>query len=100
MKSLVCLTNVPFIAGVEVAVLGEVPEFTEDNVSEVFIDDPWWGIVPLTIVAYNSGTYPTFNTWGQIMFDADCANFRCGTDLWWGKVMGYVIPRGSKVLVS
>lgn len=100
MKSLVCLRNTPFIAGAEAAVLSDVPEFAEDHVGEIFIDDPWWGVMTLTVVPYSSVTYPTFNTWGSIMFDADCTHFRCGTALWWGALWAYVIPKGAFVLTS
>lgn len=95
---LVCLCNTPYIAGDEVTILTEAPKFTEDNVGEIFIDDPWWGVVPLTVVDYDSDVYPTFNVWGSIMFDATCAHFKSGTAVWWGKLMAYVTPKGSKVL--
>lgn len=100
MKQLVCLTNQPYVPGAEVAVLAECPHFDEGDASQIVIDDPWWGIVPLTRVDYNATTYPTFNTWGQIMFDASARHFRSGTPLWWGKITAYVIPKGSRVLVS
>ncbi len=100
MKSFVCLTNQPFIPGDEVDVIDECPYFREDDVAQIVIDDPWWGVIPLTLAAYNAALYPTFATWGEIMFDATARHFRCGTPLWWGKVTAYVIPKGSRVLVS
>lgn len=100
MKELVCLANTPFMAGDEAAVIAECPGFIEGDASQVVIDDPWWGIIPLTVVPYVAATYPTFNVWGQIMFDSTCRHFRCGTALWWGKVTAYVVPRGARVLVS
>lgn len=99
-KELVCLCNTFFFAGVETAIIGDAKAFAEGDISEVFIDDPWFGVVPLTVVAYNSDTYPTFNVLDQIMFDADRTHFKCGTALWWGKLMAYIIPVGSRVLVS
>jgi len=100
MKEFVCLTNVPFIPGAEVAVLTECPQFDEGDASEVNIEDPWWGTVPLTVVPYVAATYPTFNTWGSIMFDANARNFRSGSFLWAGKISAYVIPRGARVKTS
>ena len=100
MKSFVCLTNQPFMPGAEVAVLAECPYFREEDASQIVIDDPWWGIIPLTRVDYNATTYLTFNTIDSIMFDANCRHFRCGTPLWWGKITAYVIPKGSRVLTS
>lgn len=100
MERLVCLRNTPFNAGAEAAVLSDVPEFDEDHVGEIFIDDPWWGTVPLTVVPYDSTTYGTFNTIDSIMFDADRSHFRCGNPLWWGVLWAYVIPKGSFVLTS
>ena len=98
---LYCLTNAPFMAGVETNNLSEVPAFTEDCVGEIFIDDPWWGVIPLTVVDYDATTYATFNVWGSIMFNADCSAFKCGTvPFWGGKIMAYLIPIGSKVLVA
>lgn len=86
--------------GAEVTVLAECPYFREADASQVVIDDPWWGIVPLTVQPYVAATYPTFNTWGEIMFNATARHFRCGTPLWWGKIMAYVIPKGSRILVA
>ena len=102
---LVCLTNVPFMAGVATAKLAEVPQFTEDCVGAIFLDDPWWGVMPLTVEPYVAATYAAYTValppaWGQIMFNGACSAFKCGTALWWGKLMAYVIPKGSKVLVS
>lgn len=100
MQRLVALTNTPFAAGDEAAVLDDVPEFIEDPVGEVFIADPWWGTVPLTVVDYDSDDYPTFNTFGSIMFDADASHFRCGNPCWWGVLWAYVVVRGAFVLTS
>jgi len=97
---LTALTNAPFAAGAQVTVLSAVGEFQEEHVGEVFIDDAWWGTIPLTVVPYDSATYPTFNTWGSIMFDADCTHFRCGNPCWWGVLWAYVIPKGAFVLTS
>lgn len=105
MKELVCLCKTPFIAGDEADVLVESAKFAEADISEVYIDDPWWGVLDLVVEAYVAVTYAAYTAaappaWGQIMFNADRTHFKCGTGLWWGKVMGYVIPVGSRVLVS
>ena len=102
---LVCLTNVPFMAGDATSKLAEAPQFAEDSVGEIFLDDPWWGVIPLTVVPYVAATYAAYTVaappaWGEIMFNADCSAFKCGTPIWWGKLMAYVIPKGSRVLVS
>jgi len=97
---LYCLVNAPFMAGVETNVLSDIPAFTEDCVGTIYLDDPWPGVVPLTVVDYDEVTYATFNTVDSIMFNADCTAFKCGNDLWWGKLMAYLIPVGSKVLVA
>lgn len=100
MQRLVALTNAPFGAGDQVDILSDAPGFDEDRVGEIFIDDPWWGTVPLTVVPYDADDYPTFNTFDSIMFDADASHFRCGNPLWWGVLWAYVIPRGAFVLTS
>lgn len=97
---LYCLCNTPFAAGTEVAVLSDVPTFAEDGVGSIYVDDPWWGVIPLTRQDYDAATYATFNNWGEIMFDADCSHFRCGTPVWWGKLMSYLNPTASRVLAS
>lgn len=104
-KELVCLCKTPFIAGDEATVLTDTPLFAEADISEVYIDDPWWGVIDLTVETYVAATYAAYTAaappaWGQIMFDANRSHFKCGTPLWWGKVMGLVIPVGSKVLTS
>lgn len=97
---LACIRNTPYIPGVEAGVIAEVTRLADgDVVSEAFIAD-WAGITPLTVVAYAAGTYPTFNTWGSIMFDATRSNFRCGTPLWWGALFAYITPVGSRVLTT
>lgn len=100
MKELVVITNQPFIPGAEVDVLSECPQFREADASQVVVDDPWWGIAPLTVAPYNAATYPTFANWGEIMFNASARKFRTGAFVWAGKITAYVIPRGSRVLVS
>lgn len=100
-----CLTNIPFIPGAEATVLTEVPEFTEDFVGEIFIDDPWWGVVPLTREDYVEATYDAYTAalppaWATIMFNSDCTAFKCGSGVWWGALWAYMYPVGSRVLVS
>ena len=98
---LLCMCNVPYMAGVETPILTEVQRlYSGDVISEAFIDTPWWGVVPLTVRTYDVALYPTFNTWGEIMFDSDRTHFRCGTPTWLGKIMAYVTPVGSRVLTS
>jgi len=104
-KELVALTIAPFIPGVEVTIPTDAREFAEGDISNIFVDDPWWGVVPLTLETYDAATYAAYTAaappaWGQIMFNADRTAFKCGTPVWWGKVMAYIIPVGSRVLVS
>ena len=104
-KELVCLTKDPYIGGAEVTIIPQSKGFREVDVTEVFIDDPWWGIIDLTVETYVAVTYAAYTAaappaWGQLMFNADRSAFKCGTPLWWGKVMGLVVPVGSRVLVS
>ncbi|GAH66412.1 unnamed protein product, partial [marine sediment metagenome] len=82
---LICFANAPFFAGIATPVIDEALAIgPRDTLSEAYLDAPWMGVFPLTIQPYVAGTYPTFNTWGEIMFDATRANFRCGNDLWMG----------------
>ena len=105
-SKLMCLTNAPILVGVETALLSEAQGIgIRDTISRVYLDDPWWGIMDLTVETYNAVTYAAYTAaappaFGQIMFDATRANFKCGTDLWWGKLMAYITPVGSRVLVS
>lgn len=104
-KELVALTIDPFMAGAEVTIPTDVKGFAEGDISNIFIDDPWWGIIDLTLETYVAVTYAAYTAAappapGQIMFNADRTAFKCGTPLWWGKVMAYIIPVGSRVLVS
>jgi len=100
VKELVVLTYTPFIPGSEVDVLSECPEFLEGDASQVVIDDPWFGIVPLTVIPYNATAYAAFANWGEIMFNATARKFKTGSFLWAGKITAYVIRKGSRVLVS
>jgi len=104
-KELVCLTKDPYIAGDAVTIIPQSKGFREVDITEVFIDDPWWGVIDLTVETYNAVTYAAYTAaappaWGQIMFNAARTAFKCGTALWWGKVMALVTPVGSRVLVS
>lgn len=105
MKELICLTKAPFIPGATVTVLADALTFAEEDISNVYIDDPWMGIVDLTVLPYVAVTYAAYSVaappaWANIMFSACRGFFICGTGLWWGKVMGHVTPMGSRVLVS
>ena len=104
-KELVCLCKGPVIAGVAVTVIPQTKGFREVDITEVFVDDPWWGVVDQTVETYNAVTYAAYTAaappaWGQIMFNADRSAFKCGTPVWWGKVMALVTPVGARVLVS
>jgi len=105
-KELVCLTKAPYIAGVEATIIAQSKGFREVDVAQVFIDDPWWGVVDLTVLPYvDLATYNAYTAavppaWAVIMFNADRTAFKCGTALWMGKVMAMVTPVGSRVLVS
>lgn len=104
-KELVALTLNPFIPGAEVAIPIEAKGFAEGDISQAFIDDPWWGVLPLTVLPYVAVTYAAYTVaappaWGDIMFDATRTHFKCGSPVWWGKLMAYIIPVGSRVLTS
>jgi len=105
-KELVCLTKDPYIPGVEVTIIPQSKGFREVDLAEAFIDDPWWGVLDLTVETYNAVTYAAYTAAappaaGVIMFNADRTAFKCGSAAWWGgKVMGFVTPVGSRVLVS
>ena len=104
-KELVCLRLTPFIPGAEADVVSDVKRFAEGDISNIVIDDPWLGSVELTLEAYVGATYTAYTAaappaWGRIMFNADRTAFKCGSPLWWGKVLAYIVPVGSRVLVS
>lgn len=104
-KELVCLCKTPFIAGVEATIIAQSKYFREADAAQVFIDDPWWGVIDLTRQDYVAVTYAAYTAAappaaGIIMFNATRTAFKCGTPLWWGKVMAMVTPVGSRVLVS
>lgn len=105
MKQLICLCKAPIMAGVAATVLADALKFAEEDISNVYMDDPWWGVLDLTVLPYNAVTYAAYTAalppaWGEIMFNADRSALISGTALWWGKLMGFVVPKGSKVLVS
>ena len=104
-KELVCLRLTPFIPGAEATVVSDAKQFAEGDISNIVIDDPWWGIIELTLEAYVAGTYTAYTAAAppaaeRIMFNSDRTAFKCGTPLWWGKVLAYIVPLGSRVLVS
>jgi len=104
-KELVALTLDPFIPGAEVTIPTDVKGFAEGDISSMFVDDPWWGVIDLTLETYNAVTYAAYTiaappAWGQIMFNADRTAFKCGTAVWMGKMLAMIIPVGSRVLVS
>lgn len=105
MKELICLCKAPIIPGVAATVLADALEFAEADISNVYMDDPWWGIIDLTVLPFNAVTYAAYSAaappaWADIMFNADRSAFICGTGLWWGKAMAHVAAKGTKVLVS
>jgi len=104
-KELVCLCKSFVTPGVESAVLTDAKEFREADISEVFIDDPWFGVIDLTVDTYVAATYNAYTALappaaGHIMFDADRSHFITGNWIWFGKLMALVIPVGSRVLTS
>lgn len=104
-KELVVLTKDPYIAGVEVTIIPQSKGFREEDITEIYIDDPWWGVVDLTREDYVAATYAAYTAAAppagtNIMFNADRSAFKCGIGLWWGKVMALVTPVGARVLVS
>ncbi len=105
MKELICLCKAPIQAGVAATVLADALEFAEEDISNVYIDDSWMGIIDLTVLPFVAVTYAAYTAalppaWADLMFNADRSAFICGTALWWGKVMGHATPKGSRVLVS
>jgi len=104
-KELICLSKTAALAGVEHTVLTDSQLFAEADISEIHIDDPWWGIVDLTVQDYVALTYAAYTVnappaAGVIMFNADRTAFKCGNPLWWGASNAYIIAVGSRVLVS
>ena len=104
-KELIALTIDPFLPGAEVTIPTDVKGFAEGDISNMFIDDPWWGIVDLTLQAYVALTYAAYTAAappaaGIIMFNADRTAFKCGTAVWMGKLLAFIIPVGSRVLTS
>jgi len=106
-KELVCLTKDPFIPGEEAIIIPQSKGFREVDITEVYLDDPWWGVLDLTVLPYvDLATYNAYTAaappaWGDIMFNAARTAFKCGTvPFWGGKVMGFVTPVGSVVLTS
>ena len=105
-KELVCLTTDPFIPGDEVTILAEALYFAEEDISKIYLDDPWWGVLDLTLETFVAATYAAYTAaappaWGQIMFNANRTAFKCGSAGWWGgKIMGHVTAAGSRVLIS
>jgi len=105
MKQLICLCKAPIMVGVAATVLADALDFAEEDISNVYMDDPWWGIIDMTVLPYVAVTYAAYTAiappaWATMMFNADRSAFISGTGLWWGKAMGFVVPKGSKVLVS
>lgn len=105
MKELICLCKAPFMAGVAATVLTDALKFAEADISNVYMDDPWWGIIDMTVLPYNAVTYAAYTAaappaWATMMFSACRGFFISGTALWWGKAMGHITSLGSKVLVS
>jgi len=105
MKQLICLAKAPIMAGVAATVLADALQFAEEDISNVYLDDSWWGIIDMTVLPYVAVTYAAYTAaappaWGEIMFNADRSAFISGTGLWWGKAMGHIVPKGSRVLVS
>ena len=105
MKELIVLCKAPIMAGVAATVLADALDFAEADISNVYMDDSWSGIVDMTVLPYVAVTYAAYSAaappaWGDLMFNADRSAFISGTALWWGKAMGHVVAKGTKVLVS
>jgi len=99
MKTEHTLSNTPQAAGAEHTVLAGVPCFKEKYVAddEVFIEDFWWGTIPLTRDDYDETLYGLYSgaDVGHIMFDEDCAHFKVGNPVWWGVVRALILPIGA-----
>lgn len=105
-KELVCLTKDPYIPGAGVTIIPQSKYFREEDITELFIDDPWWGTIDLTREDFVAATYAAYTVaappaWGVIMFNFLRTAFKCGSaPFWGGKVMGFVTPVGSRVLTT
>jgi len=103
MKTLTTLLNTPNIPGVEANVLaGVAGKFPEKYLSngEVYLYDPWWGTLPLTIEAYNAVTYAAYTAaappaFDHIMFNADRSGFKCGSGNWMGVIQALLMFYGQ-----
>lgn len=100
MKTLVTLLDTPNIPGDEATILTDVPDFPEKYIGEVYLSDPWWGSLPLTVEAYVAATYDGYDAatppaWDHIMFNADRSAFKCGSGNWWGLIQAYVLFNGQ-----
>jgi len=100
MKSLATLLDTPNIPGAEAAILSDVPAFPEKYIGEIYVNDPWFGTIPLTLEPYVPLTYAAYTpaappAWDHIMFNANRTGFKCGTGLWWGVLQAYILPYGS-----
>lgn len=100
MKTLVTLLDTPIMPGAEATVLTDVPTFQEKYVGEVYINDSWWGTIPLVVEPYDEAIYDAYDAaappaWGHIMFNADLSGFKIGAGMWWGVLQAYVLPIGA-----
>ena len=63
MKQLICLCKAPIMAGVAATVLADALDFAEADISNVYMDDPWWGIIDMTVlpesIAFSINSFTT-----------------------------------------
>lgn len=101
MKTLATLLNTPIAPGVEATILTEVAgKFPAKYVGEVYLYDPWWGTLPLTVETYNAVTYAAYTAaappaFDRIMFNSDRTAFKCGSGNWWGLIQALVLFYGQ-----
>jgi len=101
MKTLATLIDTPNIPGVEATILAGVSgQFPEKYIGAVYLYDPWWGTIPLTVEDYVEATYDLYTVaappaFDHIMFNADRSGFKCGSGNWWGIIQAYVLFNGQ-----
>jgi len=101
MKTLTTLLNTPNIPGVEATVVtGVGGEFPAKYVGDVYLYDPWWGTLPLTVEVYHAATYAAYTAaappaFDHIMFNANRTGFKCGCGNWWGLIQALLLYYGQ-----
>ena len=101
MKTLATLLNTPIAPGDEATILAGVGgKFCEKYIADVYLYDPWWGTLPLTVETYVEATYDLYTAaappaFDHIMFNSDRSAFKCGSGNWWGLIQALVLFYGQ-----